>query len=107
MLREQTSSMKCSQTWAKTSTCEAKEPMDAIPRVGPGERMCPTVSAAGCKRQPRQIVAYELPLIGTRRHLFFSTWLCLLSPFPFLRYCPVCFSICCPLLLSLPMWSLG
>ncbi|GFO34680.1 hypothetical protein PoB_006118500 [Plakobranchus ocellatus] len=28
MLREQTSSMKCSQTWAKTSTGEAKEPVE-------------------------------------------------------------------------------
>ncbi|GFO47677.1 protein fam234b [Plakobranchus ocellatus] len=30
MLREQTSSMKCSQTWAKTSTREAKEPVGSV-----------------------------------------------------------------------------
>ncbi|GFN95061.1 hypothetical protein PoB_002156700 [Plakobranchus ocellatus] len=34
MLREQTSSMKCSQTWAKTSTGEAKEPVEN------GRRQC-------------------------------------------------------------------
>ncbi|GFO13120.1 hypothetical protein PoB_003962500 [Plakobranchus ocellatus] len=58
------------------------------PRVGPVKRMCSTVAAAGRKRRPRQVAAYGLPLVSrpTRRHLLFSTWLCLLSPLPFLRY---------------------
>ncbi|GFO05878.1 Pol-like protein [Plakobranchus ocellatus] len=42
MLREQTSSMKCSQTWTKTSTGEAKEPVEN------GRRQCVDFGWATC-----------------------------------------------------------
>ncbi|GFO34916.1 hypothetical protein PoB_006142100 [Plakobranchus ocellatus] len=78
-----------------------------ISRVGPGERMCATMAAAGRKRRPWQIVAYGLPLVQDKVTSLSPPGFCLLSPVPFLPYRPVYFSFCCPLILSLPMWSLG
>ncbi|GFN97164.1 hypothetical protein PoB_002367000 [Plakobranchus ocellatus] len=66
-----------------------------------------TVIAAGRKRRPRQVVAYGLPLVQDKVASLFPPGFCLLFPLPFLRYRPVYFSFCCPLFLSLPMWSLG
>ncbi|GFO41828.1 Gag-like protein [Plakobranchus ocellatus] len=43
--------------------------LTVAPRVGPGERMCSTVVAAGRKRRPGQVVAYGLPLVRTRVEL--------------------------------------
>ncbi|GFO13757.1 hypothetical protein PoB_004026200 [Plakobranchus ocellatus] len=70
-------------------------------------RIGSTVVAAGLKRRPRQVVAYGLPLVQDTVTSLSPPGFCLLSPLPFLRYRPVYFSFCCPLLLSLPMWSLG
>ncbi|GFN81143.1 stomatin-1 [Plakobranchus ocellatus] len=68
-------------------------------------RIGSTVAAAGRKRRPRQVVAYGLPLVQDKVTSLSPPGFCLLSPLPFLLYCPVYF--CCPLFLALPMWSLG
>ncbi|GFN87212.1 hypothetical protein PoB_001371800 [Plakobranchus ocellatus] len=77
------------------------------PPCGARGRIGSTVAAAGRKRQPRQVVAYGLPLVQNKVTSLSPPSFFLLSPLPFLRYRPVYLSFCYPLLLSLPMWSLG
>ncbi|GFN87766.1 RNA-directed DNA polymerase from mobile element jockey [Plakobranchus ocellatus] len=65
MLREQTSSMKCSQTWAKTSTGEAKEPVENWRRQCVDFRW----ATRGSPRATPQPFCYACDSLYTVRHI--------------------------------------